>query len=70
LQYFFLFGLIVAVHWMFGAELSSLCSPLELKKVAGNSIDAVHSISRNISEGILSLPLKINAGINQHRHFF
>jgi len=24
--------------------------PFELKKVAGNSIDAVHSISRNISE--------------------
>jgi hypothetical protein len=25
--------------------------PFELKKVAGNSIDAAHSISRNISEG-------------------
>jgi hypothetical protein len=26
--------------------------PFELKKVAGNSIDAAHSISRNISDGI------------------
>jgi hypothetical protein len=25
--------------------------PFELKKVAANSIDAAHSISRNISEG-------------------
>ena len=31
--------------------------------MAGNSIDAAHSNSRNISEGILSLPLKIIAGI-------
>ena len=29
-----------------------LCNfPFELKKVAGNTIDAAHSISRNISEG-------------------
>jgi hypothetical protein len=30
--------------------------PFELKKVAGNSIDATHSISRNISEGYYRRP--------------
>jgi len=30
--------------------------PFELKKVAGNSIDAAHSISRNISEGYCRRP--------------
>jgi len=32
--------------------------PFELKKVAGNSIDAAHSISRNISEGYCRRSLK------------
>lgn len=32
--------------------------PFELKKVASNSIDAVHSISRNISEGYCRRSLK------------
>jgi four helix bundle protein len=32
--------------------------PFELKKVAANSIDAVHSISRNISEGYCRRSLK------------
>ncbi len=32
--------------------------PSELKKVAGNSIDAAHSISRNISEGYCRRSLK------------
>lgn len=32
--------------------------PFELKKVAANSIDAVHSISRNISEGFCRRSLK------------
>jgi hypothetical protein len=31
--------------------------PFELKKVAGNSIDAAHSISQNISEGYCRRPL-------------
>ena len=32
--------------------------PFELKKVAANSIDAVHSVSRNISEGYCRRSLK------------
>ena len=32
--------------------------PFELKRVAGNSIDAAHSISRNISEGYCRRSLK------------
>src|SRR5210317_2422820 len=32
--------------------------PFELKKVAGNSIDAAHSISRNIAEGYCRRSLK------------
>jgi hypothetical protein len=32
--------------------------PFELKKVAANSIDAAHSISRNISEGYCRRSLK------------
>ncbi len=32
--------------------------PFELKKVASNSIDAAHSISRNISEGYCRRSLK------------
>ena len=32
--------------------------PFELKKVAGNSIDAAHSISQNISEGYCRRSLK------------
>jgi len=32
--------------------------PFELKKVAGNGIDAAHSISRNISEGYCRRTLK------------
>jgi four helix bundle protein len=32
--------------------------PLELKKVVGNSTDAVHSVSRNISEGYCRRSLK------------
>jgi four helix bundle protein len=32
--------------------------PIELKKVAANSIDAAHSISRNISEGYCRRSLK------------
>ncbi len=32
--------------------------PFELKKVASNSIDAVHSVSRNISEGYCRRSLK------------
>jgi four helix bundle protein len=34
------------------------CVPFELKKVAANSIDAVHSVSRNISEGYCRRSLK------------
>ena len=34
------------------------CFPFELKKVAANSIDAAHSISRNISEGYCRRSLK------------
>jgi four helix bundle protein len=32
--------------------------PFELKKIAGNSIDSAHSISRNISEGYCRRSLK------------
>ncbi|MBI5185494.1 MAG: four helix bundle protein [Nitrospinae bacterium] len=32
--------------------------PFELKKIAGNSIDAAHSISRNIAEGFCRRSLK------------
>jgi hypothetical protein len=44
--------------------------PFELKKVAANSIDAAHSISRNISEGYCRRSLKeyLNHHVSEFLH--
>ena len=43
--------------------------PFELKKIATNSIDAAHSISRNISEGYCRRSLKSKHFLKQYPLF-